>query len=243
MWWGWRSPVRLHLGRGFALAQVGKGEAEVMRFPVTLPLARQLAAVEQVLAQVLPTSGKARPLHVTLSAALSPAFAFPVPPNVKRWNERLEIARGVAASAANGAPDDIACDFDSECPGVAASIPSTLLAGIAHWAGERNLELMAVAPLWSISTECGKVAKRAVRSLVVHEPDALTALSVPRTGAAEGASWPSDGDIGRGKEHAEAWFAQRGVDAAATLHLGFGAKSTERPRGLPAVFRGYWTTV
>jgi hypothetical protein len=231
----------LHIGRGLALLQWGRGEVRTIRFPVTLPLARQLESVKVEFEQVTRTAGKKkRGLHVTLSAAVCPVVSVPVPANVTRWKERLALARGVAASHAGVAVDDIACDFDSKRPGVAASIPAGVLQELGNWVGGQNLALASLAPLWSLATQCRAVSRRDVGSLVFHEPDSLTVLC-DSTDGLRGVSWPSDGDVVRGRGQAENWLSGRRTEAKASVHMGFGAKSAGRTSRLPAVFGDYWT--
>jgi hypothetical protein len=100
--------------------------------------------------------------------------------------------------------------------------------------------MVSLRPLWSLATDCRAASGRRVRALAIHEPDSLTVLNDSTQGLV-GASWSSDGDVAKGRMVSEKWLADRSLEAVPLTHLGFGAKSAERPSGVPTVFREYWT--
>ena len=240
MWLVWNSPLRLHLGRGLAFLQLGRGETQIVKFPATLPLIRQLATIDEGLKHLGNKVPHPRGLEVTLSAALAPAFSFPIPANVKRWEERRKIAQGVAASRVGASLEECLCDFDSEHPGIAASVPVGLYATIQAWAVEHSLKLSSMAPLWAVATQCRRIANRRVRSMVIYEPDAVTVAYHAPNGLTDGASWPSEGDIAAGRTQAAAWLSERGAESRNTAHLAFVAEPTRVDKMCPEVFQAYW---
>jgi hypothetical protein len=239
VWSGFTNRAHLHLGRGWALVQIGRSQAELVRFAATLPLARQLAKIAQALSAP-PAKARAHALHVTLSAALCPAVAFPVPDNVKNSKQRLEIARAVGASHIGAPVAQCACDFDAARPGVAGVVPRALIADITAWAGQTDLRLRSITPLWSKASECGAARRRSVRAVVLHEPDAVTVLSAPANRAATGASWPADGNNESLRARAQDWLRDHDLDSGEAVQLTFGTHETQGAAGLPSTFSGYW---
>jgi hypothetical protein len=236
---GWSRPLYLHLGRGWALLQVARGQVEVIRFAATLPLSRQLEKVGQAL-----DCGKERKkvsgLYVTLSAAICPAVAVPVPRNVRAARQRLELARGVVSAAMGSAPEHWVCDVDPARAGIAAAVPRTVVSDILSWASQKKIGVRSIAPLWSLASECRSARARGTRGLSIHEPDAITVLAADDNNAPTGASWPVAVDDEAVRRRADDWLLQRGISAERQLHLAFGTEVAIGALNLPHRFANYW---
>lgn len=269
MWSVWSNAIRasvrsvlapsyyLHLGQGFALMQVPRAPVQVLQFASTLPLASQLARVEQALPQPLAKGAK---LHITLSAALCPASTVAMPAALTQWSDVQQIAQAHTAANLGLASERTALAIDTDCLTITAGLPNAWLEQLRHWSQSHALALRSVQPLWALATQCAAVRSSTAQGLIVQEPDATTVLHLPATGPAQANSLLTDstetdaaleeGQTGATLAHSHdaphALALSRslvsiGLEANQLLNLQFHTKAGTVDRRAPARWAAHWS--
>lgn len=243
MWSVWSESVAIYLGQGVAMLGIPHQETQVLQHPATWPLERVLAQ----LAGVLAPNGtrpkfQRRTLQITLSGALCPALGFQAPQEVKRWDELRQIAHASAAAASGVGADQIVCGMDTSGRGIAASVGTALMQALQRWAAEHHWRIASVRPLWVVATHSPRARQADTLGLLLHEPDAITAIAERAQGEIIASTLAGDYGQASGQALVRRWLVGLGLHEDQFLHLNFGTRvQTAMPLG-PKAWATYWST-
>lgn len=152
------------------MLRIGHAPLIVHRYSSGTPL--QTALVE--LNELAGTTLGGRRVRVSLSALLAPPIAYSVPSEVKRWDERLAVARAASTDVLGVEADQLACQLSITHPGIATTVQTALIETLREWAKSNRGHVVSLRPLWSIATESRVALKRDVQGIILQEPDATT---------------------------------------------------------------------
>lgn len=231
MWSAFSDPVDLYLASGTFFVQRGAGVLQQLPLGADADLEAALAAA--------PEAASARRWRVFLSGGLCPAVSFEVPPAVRA---RKELAAIAAASAEAALPPErrpAAHALEREGARVAAPLAASLLASIRAATVGRGGQLLTVAPLWSVATQCKLVRGPATAGLVLEEPDSCTLVATPARGEAGAITLPRAADGSLDTAAMRRWQTAMGLPPEQWVRLVFGARAAPLA-GAPACFPERW---
>ena len=234
MLWAWSESVDLYLGQTLAMVKTSDGNTIVRRHAPTLPLARVLQSLDDVVP-------KRCQLRISLSAARCPAVEIKVPQGLKRWGELEEIVKVNAAQRLMMPVGEINCEFDSACPGIAASVTTAQLNDLAGWATQSGRSIASIRPLWVIATQCRAAQERSVQGLLLREDDALTLIVNGGKGMTHAVTAPAVSNPLSAQAQLRRWSVSFELSDAEILKLGFaGTPGAAMLKG-PKPWAEHWT--
>ncbi|OGB31672.1 MAG: hypothetical protein A3F78_11935 [Burkholderiales bacterium RIFCSPLOWO2_12_FULL_61_40] len=243
MWSVWSESVDIYLGQGVTMLKIPHQEAQRIQHPVTWPLERVLAQLAEVLSQGGTQHRlQRRTLQITLSGALCPATGFKAPQEVRRWNELRQIAHASAAATWGVEADQIVCDMDAGGRGITASVGTVWMQTLQRWAAGHHWRIASLRPLWAVATQSPRARQTDALGLLIHEPDAITAIADGAHGEAIASTLAGDYGQASGQALVRRWLVGLGLREDGLLHLNFGIRAqTAMPLGLKA-WAAYWST-
>jgi hypothetical protein len=241
VWSVWSEPLNLYLGTGFALWQRGRGQAQPVQFAATLPLDRVLSKLAEAASL---SNNRPWKLRLWLSGALCPPIAFAVPKGIGRWSEMQALAEAAASAYWGQSPGGLRCEMAPQFPGMAAAVPSTLLAQVQQWALAHGGRLQAAQPLWACASQCPAARNRVVRALALHEPDSTTLLGQDAKGQACASALTAEIDAAGRNTSQRHWMTAHGFNdgqQVLTLRFDLGpTRKTTAAGGLPTAWASHW---
>lgn len=231
MWSVWSEPVEIYLGQGISLLKTRHQAVRALQHPATLPLAQVLARLAQALTE---DSAGHRPkrrlsLKISLSATLCPAITVTAPPDVTHWSELKAIANACAAKVLGIGVNQVLCELDAARSGVAAAIPTPLMAELQHWATTQNYRICSVRPLWAMATHSQVAQQAQVQGVLIQEPDSVTVVAEDSQGKRIAATLVSRNEGATAPAPIRRWLVGLGLSEDKLLKLTF---STQAQGGL-----------
>lgn len=237
MWSVWSDTIHVYLGQGVAMFKAGRKETMVMRSPATLPMERVLSKLADMAAKDIVKGSK---LQISLSGAWCPALSVTMPDGVTRWQERRQIALATAANDMNTGVEHVACEIDALLPGAAAAIPLPMFEELNSWTTQLGCRLTSVCPLWSIATQSKLGRQRAIRSLLVCEPDAATLLANDGKGQFIATTLQGEMDLAALHAYSQQWLLEHELDESTHVKIGFNIHTRPLMPSGPTCWAGHW---
>lgn len=246
MWSVWSDmfPARvcIHVGSGYVMLRIGDQTSEVFEFPQDLPLDRVLSRLDEKLRPIAKKYWQRKPaLHVTLGATRCRALSFSAPAALRSWQELQTVATAQAAQALGRRADQIECTLSPNCNGIAGVMDSDVLPQLRNWAKQHQLNLVSVAPLWSVASACKLVQRDKGYALAIHEPDAITLLVNTQDAPQQAATIPMLGDKNSAEIVMRRHMVSMNVPENEVLRLNFATQVQTRSVTLPGMWSGHWS--
>lgn len=169
MWWDWRKSSRLYIGQGLVLLQVPRQPVQVF--------ATGDADLAGTLAHVLTQLPAGARLRIDLGVERCMAVPVRYPQGLRGFDEKLQVAQAVSASALGLSAEQVHCELDPLQPEVAAAAPAADILGLQTWAASSGIQLLSIRPWWSVVSS--DTQRPPGMALVIREPGGTTVLGQP----------------------------------------------------------------
>jgi hypothetical protein len=219
--------------------------------------------LEGIFVNVKSNAGKAK-VRVTICSLWCQATNFTVAQGLERWTELQTLGQAAAAQAVRDAEGDTSGDsnltttMDPFLAGLVVSVGTSTLGALFSWAQSQSGTIVSVQPLWAVAMRCSLATQDRIKGLAIVEPHSLTLLTSMQpnepadfTLAPSVVTIPVEGELdqAQGKILTNAvlaqlnrWKVANSFQDDAVLTLKFGVNEITKISGMPAAWKGHWSS-
>ncbi len=151
MWSVWSKQSEVFIGATSSMLQIANAPVLVLEYPATLPLHRVLDLIGEAIKESKHGIFSLQ-LNVRLASHICPPIAFSVPQGIKNWSETQLLANAIASQSLNIESQNLKCEWSTSSPSAIAAVPVWWINTLMQWAGNHNIKVVSVKPLWSMAS-------------------------------------------------------------------------------------------